>query len=183
MSSISLPPILLELPRNAVVAILLPLVLGSLSAYPTNKIVDGPWYRGLKHPSFEPPDATFGIVWPILYASMGWASHLAIKAYEQDLTLRGRMDAYTGLKLYWIQLGLNLVWTPIFFFAKQIGLAMVDLVALTGTVYGMTFVLHNATNGKTTLFLAPYCAWLTFASCVNFGFWYLNRGRSGFKDE
>ncbi|CAG7848591.1 SubName: Full=Related to Peripheral-type benzodiazepine receptor {ECO:0000313/EMBL:CCA70660.1} [Serendipita indica DSM 11827] len=182
MDSISLPPILLDIPRNAVVAIGLPLVFGSLSGYPTKDVVRGPWYMSLRRPRVEPPRAAFGIVWPILYASMGWASHLAIRAYDQSLSPSSRMDAYAGLKLYWIQLGLNLAWTPLFFMAKQKGLALLDILPLTGVVYWMTYTLHHATNGATTLFLAPYCAWLTFASYLNFEFWYLNRGRPELKE-
>ena len=45
LSSFDLPPILLDVPRNAVLAIGLPLVLGSLSGYPTSKVVNGPWYK------------------------------------------------------------------------------------------------------------------------------------------
>ena len=63
MDSFSLPPILLDVPRNAVLAIGLPLVLGSLSGFPTSKVVKGAWYNGLRHPPIEPPRAAFGIVW------------------------------------------------------------------------------------------------------------------------
>jgi hypothetical protein len=45
MNSFNLPPILLDIPRNPVLAIGLPLVFGSLSGYPTSKVVNGPWYR------------------------------------------------------------------------------------------------------------------------------------------
>lgn len=45
LSSFDLPPILLDVPRNAVLAIGMPLVLGSLSGYPTSKVVNGPWYK------------------------------------------------------------------------------------------------------------------------------------------
>jgi benzodiazapine receptor len=41
---INLPPLLLDLPRNPVVAVGIPLVLGVLSGYPTANVVKGPWY-------------------------------------------------------------------------------------------------------------------------------------------
>jgi hypothetical protein len=41
----NLHPILLDIPRNAVLAIGMPLVLGSLSGLPTAKVVNGPWYK------------------------------------------------------------------------------------------------------------------------------------------
>jgi hypothetical protein len=42
---ISLPPLLLELPRNPAIAVGIPIVLGTLSGYPTGKVVKGPWYE------------------------------------------------------------------------------------------------------------------------------------------
>ncbi len=40
-----LPSILLEIPRNPVTAVGLPLALGVLSGYPTAKVARGPWYK------------------------------------------------------------------------------------------------------------------------------------------
>lgn len=51
-------------------AVGLPLVLGSLSGFKTKDVVRSPWYTDLKEPAFRPPRASFGIVWPILYASV-----------------------------------------------------------------------------------------------------------------
>jgi translocator protein len=41
----NLHPILLDIPRNAVLAIGMPLVLGTLSGLPTVKVANGPWYK------------------------------------------------------------------------------------------------------------------------------------------
>ncbi|KIM29398.1 hypothetical protein M408DRAFT_67840 [Serendipita vermifera MAFF 305830] len=185
LSSFDLPPVLLDIPRNAVLAIGMPLVLGSLSGYPTSKVVNGPWYKSLQRPVVEPPNRVFGIVWsvPILYASMGYASHLAVKAYDSSLSPASRADSYDGLKLYYIQLGLNLLWTPLFFMAKQKGLALVDIVTLTGTTFWMTATLNHPTAGRSTLLLMPYCLWLTFATYLNGSFWFWNRGQKEVKKD
>ncbi|CAE6466891.1 unnamed protein product [Rhizoctonia solani] len=148
---INLPPLLLNLPRNPAVA-------------------------AQRAPAGSPPRQTFGIVWPILYASMGYASHLAIKSYDTSLSPAIKDAALTGLKMYWVQLGLNLAWTPIFFLWKQKGLALIDIAALTSTVVAMTRTLHEPTEGTSTYLLAPYCAWLSFATYLNGGYWWLNRG-------
>ncbi|QRV87329.1 tspO/MBR-related protein [Ceratobasidium sp. AG-Ba] len=116
---INLPPLLLDLPRNPVVAVGIPLVLGSLSGLPTAKVVDGPWYTTQRQPPGQPPRQAFGIVWPILFVSMGYASHLAIKAYDTSLSPAVKDAALTGLKMYWVQLALNTAWTPLFFGMKQ----------------------------------------------------------------
>ena len=51
---------------------------------------------------------------------MGYASHLAIQAYDNALTPATKDLAYTGLALYYGQLVLNLAWTPIFFGLKRV---------------------------------------------------------------
>ena len=38
-------------------------------------------------------------------------------------------------------------------------------------------LLHDATEGATTPFLVPYCAWLGFVIYINGGILWLNRGR------
>ncbi|KAG8679907.1 hypothetical protein FRC09_018626, partial [Ceratobasidium sp. 395] len=108
-------------------------------------------------PPAKPPRQAFGIVWPILFASMGYASHLAIKSYDTSLSPAVKDAALTGLKMYWVQLGLNIGWTPLFFLLKQ-------------------RTLHGPTDGNATYLLAPYCAWLTYATYLNGGYWWLNRG-------
>ncbi|KAG8687790.1 hypothetical protein FRC12_019112 [Ceratobasidium sp. 428] len=172
---INLPPLLLDLPRNPVIAVGIPIVLGSLGGYPTSKVVDGPWYAAQRPPPAKPPRQAFGIVWPILFASMGYASHLAIKSYDASLSPAVKDAALTGLKMYWVQLGLNVSWSPLFFLLRQKGLALIDIAALTTTVVAMTRTLHGPTDGKATYFLAPYCAWLTYATYLNGGYWWLNR--------
>ncbi|KAG8732821.1 hypothetical protein FRC12_019123 [Ceratobasidium sp. 428] len=173
---INLPPLLLDLPRNPVIAVGIPIVLGSLAGYPTSKVADGPWYAAQRAPPAKPPRQAFGIVWPILFASMGYASHLAIKSYDTSLSPAVKDAALTGLKMYWVQLGLNIGWTPLFFLLKQKGLALIDIAALTTTVVAMTRTLHGPTDGNATYLLAPYCAWLTYATYLNGGYWWLNRG-------
>lgn len=51
-------------------AVGLPLVLGSLSGFQTKDVVRSPWYTDLNPPAFRPPRQAFGIVWPLLYASV-----------------------------------------------------------------------------------------------------------------
>jgi len=175
MPPIALPPFLVELPRSPYFAVGIPIALGCLSGFPTYSVVTSSWYNGLKSPPGRPPRQVFPFVWPALYASMGWASHLAVRALDTSLTPSAKQDAEDGLGLYWAQLALNLAWTPIFFGLKNRLVGLVDLTALTGAAYYMTWKLHGPTNGQTTYFLAPYCAWLTFALYLNGGVWYLNR--------
>lgn len=104
---------------------------------------------------------------------MGYASHLAVKALDTAVVpltryLQSRFYSVPilmrhccssnldlGLKLYYVQLGLNCLWTPLFFGARQVrpflsallilaelltqtGAALIDSALLAGTSMYMT---------------------------------------------
>ncbi|TFL00533.1 TspO/MBR-related protein [Pterulicium gracile] len=173
----AIPELLLNIARNPITAAGIPLTLGVLSGLPTRKVVRGQWWNSLYKAPLQPPGYAFGTVWPALYLSMGYASHLTAKALDAAASNHTTDDLNLGLQLYYAQLGMNFLWTPLFFVAKKPGLALINITALTGTTYYLTKLLHDATDGATTLFMAPYCAWLTFATYLNGTTWYLNRGR------
>lgn len=96
----------------------LPLAPGSITGYVTRTSSHSPeslWYKSLGRPSWEPPRWAFGVVWPLLYLSMGYASHLTVKALDRTPPGLGRTRAFRGMKLYYAQLLLNQLWTPLFF--------------------------------------------------------------------
>ncbi|EIN10447.1 TspO/MBR-like protein [Punctularia strigosozonata HHB-11173 SS5] len=182
MYTVKLPDILLSIPRNPVTAVGLPLIAGLLSGSPTRRVVQGQWYNTLRFPPGRPPRQAFPIVWTSLYVAMGYASHLAVHAF--DITVGPLRDKLSiALVLYYGQLAMNLLWTPLFFVNKQAGLALLDSAALLCTTGFMTRLLHEATDGKTTYLLAPYCAWLSYATYLNGGIWWLNRGHSARKHD
>ncbi|KAH8113241.1 TspO/MBR-related protein [Phellopilus nigrolimitatus] len=173
----------LSIARNPVTAVGLPLAIGTLSGLPTRKAVRGYWYNSLASPPGRPPSKTFPVAWSLLYIGMGYASHLAAKEIDSSFSSSTRDDASLGLALYYGQLGLNFLWTPLFFKLKKPGLALVDITALTGIVAYLTKTLHGPTGGKSTYFLAPYCAWLGFATYLNGGMWWLNRNKDIVKKD
>ncbi|KZS97970.1 TspO/MBR-like protein [Sistotremastrum niveocremeum HHB9708] len=175
MSTFSLPAIFIAIPRNPVLAVGLPLALGTLSGLPTSNVVKTAWYQNLRSPPGRPPNGAFPIVWSTLYIAMGYASRLAVKALDSSLLPATQDTLRTALALYWGQLALNLLWTPLFFGLKRPGLALLDCTALTGTTVYLTTLLHEPTGGQSTWLLAPYCAWLGWATYLNAGIWWLNR--------
>jgi benzodiazapine receptor len=175
MSGVFIPNILLAIPRNPVTAVGLPIALGFLSGSPASKVVNSNWYFNLQSPPGLPPREVFPYVWALLYLSMGYASHIAVNALDNTLLEQNRKDLSLGLTLYFVQLGLNCIWSPIFFGAHQCGIALADSVLLTGTTWYMTKILDGPTDGTATYFLLPYCAWLAYATYLNAGSWWLNR--------
>jgi len=95
---------------------------GSITGYVTRTSSHSPdslWYKSLIRPKWEPPRWAFGVVWPLLYLGMGYASHLNVKALDRTPPGFGRARAMRGMKLYYAQLFLNQIWTPLFFGAGE----------------------------------------------------------------
>ncbi|KAL9613863.1 MAG: hypothetical protein Q9167_001600 [Letrouitia subvulpina] len=78
-----------------------------------------------------------------------------------------------GATLYTIQLGLNLIWMPLFFKFKRPIEATVDIVCLTG-VTGYLAYVWSQIDQVAAWGIAPYVGWLGFATYLSAGAGYLN---------
>ncbi|KAH7022823.1 TspO/MBR-related protein [Ilyonectria destructans] len=154
---------------NPAVSVLLPIGLGTavgLSARQTQKT-----YLGLKKPDLHPPPWLFGPVWTILYGVMGYAAYRAtfngLSPLSSPETIRTTRQAMT---LYTIQLGLNLIWTPLFFGYNRPVAATVDIVGLIGVNGYLTYV-WSTIDPVASWCQVPYLGWLSFATylCASIG--------------
>ncbi|KAI9677928.1 MAG: hypothetical protein M1829_002425 [Trizodia sp. TS-e1964] len=172
----------LTLPSQAfskpAIAILLPIVSGTTVGFlvsPKGKRNTYAEYLALKQPPYNPPPWVFGPVWTLLYGLMGFSAYRAWTAgrLSPDPLTRGLAMASQGATLYTIQLGLNLIWTPLFFYFRRPIESAIDIIALTGTTtyLALTWGKVDAIAGWA---LVPYLAWLSFASYLAVGVGYLN---------
>ena len=117
-------------------------------------------YLALKQPPYRPPPEVFGPAWTLLYGLMGFAAY---KAYSTGMSPLASTEQHLltkqGATLYTIQLGLNLIWMPLFFWAKRPIEATVDIVALTGVTGYLTYIWGQV-DPVAGWALAPYLAWL-----------------------
>jgi len=130
------------------------------------------WYPTLVKPALNPPAWVFGPVWTILYVFMGIAAFIVWRVYQKSSGAKKRF-ARTALVLFVLQLVLNAWWSIIFFGQQQLGWALLEVVclwvAIAATIY------YFARISRTTLWLlAPYLAWVSFASYLNYSLWMLN---------
>jgi len=143
--------------------VILCLAVGGSSGYFTAAGV-GAWYDGLVKPSFQPPKWLFGPVWTVLYILMAVAAWFV---WREAGLMNGAMA------LFALQLLLNFAWSFIFFSAHRIGLALADIaalwLALAATIYAFALV-----DVRAAWLLAPYIAWVSFASVLNLAVWRLN---------
>ncbi len=81
-----------------------------------------------------------------------------------------------ALSLYAGQLGLNLLWTILFFGLQRVDLALGEVFALWAAIAATlgSFFQIDAIAGW---LLVPYQLWTTFAAALNTSIWFLNNGR------
>jgi len=130
-----------------------------------------PWFQALRKPVIFPPPAVFGVVWPILYTLMGLAAAMVCAAWGS----RYRLPAILAFAL---QLAVNLAWSPVFFGAHEITLALYIILALDVAV-AVTIVLFWKVRRAAALLLVPYLAWILFAAVLNYQFLRLNPDADG----
>lgn len=140
-------------------AIVITVALGASSGLVTNTSLDT-WYTTLNKPSWNPPNAVFGPVWTILYILMGLAAGLVWNVGPE------RSDVRRALAIYVLQLGLNVLWTLLFFGLRSPIAALVDILMLLGAIIWCMQVF-GALRPAAGRLLLPYLAWVLFASVLN----------------
>jgi tryptophan-rich sensory protein len=128
----------------------------------------GEWYESLRRPPLTPPSWLFGPVWSLLYMAIAVAAFLVWRSPE-------RSGVGLALGLWAVQLILNAAWSYLFFGLERPGLALVEIVVLLAVIVATTLVFFSIRRPAGWLFL-PYALWVGFATYLNAGFWFLNRG-------
>lgn len=126
------------------------------------------FYADLVLPTWAPPASLFGPVWTALYALMALAAFLVWRE-------RGWRAAASALTLHLLQLGLNTLWSWLFFAWKQGGLAFADILLLLVLIVA-TLVAFWRIHKVAACMLLPYLAWVGFASVLNYAVWQANPG-------
>ncbi len=142
--------------------------LGFLSGRLSGSGGDNPWFSALIKPAINPPPVVFPIVWTALYVMMGLALAMIVDARRA----RGRGIA---IGLFALQFVMNLAWSPLFFGAHKVFPALLLILAMLVTAIAATFAFSGIRKQAAWL-MAPYLAWLCFASVLNWEFHRLNPG-------
>ncbi len=117
------------------------------------------WYKDIKKAPWTPPSYVFGIVWTILYILMGVSFMLVF--------LDNKCYPYCSpLNYFLIQLGLNLMWTTVFFKWRLLQTALVLLFLILLFTY-YTYKNFLPINRVAGYLLIPYMLWLCVAISLN----------------
>ncbi len=146
--------------RWAVVTVPAVLLFGFMSGRASNSGFENRWFAALNLPDFMPPGWVFGAAWTVFYILLGLSLAMVLNA-------RGAKGRGVALGLFVTQLALNFCWSPLFFGAHQVSLALVLIIVIL-LLAVVTFRAFLPIRRTAALLLLPYIAWLTFASVLNF---------------
>ncbi|GAP62823.1 MAG: tryptophan-rich sensory protein [Ardenticatenia bacterium] len=155
---------------SLVLALLAPFTAAALGGFATARNVKT-WYPTLRKPRWNPPAWLFGPVWTLLYTAMGIASWLVWQKRPNA------PETKTALTVYGAQLGLNALWSVLFFGLRRPAWAFAEIVALWLAIVE-TIRRFWAIDSRAGALLLPYLAWSSFAAILNATIWRLNRTRS-----
>jgi tryptophan-rich sensory protein len=127
----------------------------------------GSWYDMLVKPSFNPPSWVFGPVWTLLYILMGISLYLVLMAWRRGV------DARSPVILFGIQLGLNALWSFLFFGLRSPAAGLAGILVLLIFIIATTMTFFRVSR-PAGLLLLPYLAWVSFASFLNYAIFVLN---------
>ena len=146
------------------------LVLCLAAGWATGAVTAGPvrtWYPGLAKPAWMPPAWVFAPVWTALYVMMAVA---AFRVWCSDPRFSGTRLA---LIFFFVQLGLSLAWSFVFFGLRSPGFALLDMALLWAMLALATYAFFGRDRAAGLLML-PYLAWMSFAAFLNAAIWIMN---------
>ena len=125
------------------------------------------WYVTLEKPSFAPPNWVFAPVWISLFTLMGIAFYLI---WEKGID---RKKVRRLLFIFCIHLGLNALWSVLFFGLKSPLLAFFEIIILWLFILWITYKFYKVYK-LAGILLLPYLFWVSIAAVLNFFIWKIN---------
>lgn len=148
-----------------IVSVVVSFVAGAIGSLATVPNIPS-WYAALEKPVLNPPNWVFGPVWSTLYLLMGIALALIIL----EAGRRPKKKAYIW---FGVQLILNALWSLVFFGLHSPWFGVIIIVALIASIV-ITIREFYRIKRYSAWLLAPYLAWVCFATYLTVGVALLN---------
>lgn len=126
----------------------------------------GEWYQTLNKPSFNPPDRVFAPVWSVLYLMIALAGWMAWRGSRND-------QRRPVVVAFGAQLGLNFLWSILFFGLHWIAAALVEMILLWASILWAIRTFWPI-DRRAGLLLVPYACWVAYAITLNAAIWMMN---------
>lgn len=147
-----------------VISIFVCQLVGIIGSFFTASSVSS-WYPTLVKPAFNPPNWVFSPVWITLFVLMGVSLYLVWE--------KGFRENKTAITIFGVQLGLNVLWSILFFGLKSPLLAFIEIIFLWAAIL-LTILKFYKISKWSAYLLIPYILWVSFAAVLNFAIFYLN---------
>ena len=126
------------------------------------------WYPSLVKPFFNPPNWAFPVAWTLLFVLMGIAFWRVLRTPEST---RGRRIAVV---LFLVQLVVNVGWSTAFSAAHSPLLGLIVIVPFWLLILATAGAFPRSVDRAASWMLAPYLAWVAFATVLNAAIVHLN---------
>lgn len=128
----------------------------------------GDFFTKYEKPPLLPPAWLFPVVWAFLYALMG------ISAYLIKFSGGEKAAISRALKLYWIQLAVNFLWSIVFFRFEALWAAAAVIFILLALIIAMILSFKKI-RPLAAYINIPYLIWVAFASYLTVAIAVINR--------
>ena len=129
-------------------------------------MIDLNWYYTLSHPPLTPPSWVFTPAWTMLYTTI----FISLVIFAVKRTDKSKLWGYV---LFFGQLILNFMWSPIFFGLHNLAFALAIIATIDILVFFNIKEFYPVSK-KAAYFLIPYFLWLLFATYLNAGMLIIN---------
>lgn len=153
--------------KTYAISISIALAVGLLSALLTTGNMG--IYNDIITPLLAPPSRLFPVVWTILFVLMGVSAAMIYLDKSASETCKS-----SALFTYAISLGVNFLWSIIFFNLRAFLFAFIWLLLLLYLII-KTILKYYKINKTAAYLQIPYALWVTFAGYLTFSIWWLNQ--------
>ena len=120
------------------------------------------WYSSLNRPSWQPPSAVIGLIWPYNFTVLGIAS------YQVSRTLT-RFENVTWLVFFGLSIAAALTWAYQFYVPHNFLFASIALTSTALLTVPMLILTFRASVAM-GLLLVPYQIWVSIAASLAWGY-------------
>jgi translocator protein len=142
---------------STIVFIILNFLALAIGGFYTGDGVSSSWYQELNKAPWTPPGWLFGVAWTLIMICFAiYMAQLYIRIKKRTLLL----------VLFFIQWILNVAWNPVFFYFRDVEVALVLIALLTGLI-GVLMFKYFGILKKYSILILPYFIWLLIATSLN----------------
>lgn len=124
------------------------------------------WYAGLARPSWQPPDAVFGLIWPYNFIALAVVGVIVAQRGSP-----GQVGVWLGVAVASVVCALS--WAYLFYVPHHLTASAVALAGAAALTAVLVVITWTVTRGGAVA-LVPYVIWVGLATSLAFGYARLN---------